>query len=729
MYDWLINLVPHSRETLESKLFLIPLLPLIGFLLNGLFGTRYFSNKFAGFVGTLSAFLAFCWALLCVFNNTAGPGRQSLHETYGNWLVTPDFGCTFGLMIDKLSSVMILIVTGIGTLIHLYSIGYMSHDKGCPRFFAYLNLFLFAMILLVLGDNILILFVGWEGVGLCSYLLIGFWYEEGKNAAAGMKAFVVNRIGDLGFLIGIFLLICIFGTVNFVAPPQRGDGRNVTPGVEIAGETHAVTMPQQPGLLDYTEALRALYVKEPVAHGEGDAHGHKFTGAEVDLPVSVSQAKPELGLSSKLINSVAGLKDWSFAALITLTCLCLFVGATGKSAQIPLFVWLPDAMAGPTPVSALIHAATMVTAGIYMVCRLHPLFALSPTALGVVAFIGALTALFSALIGLTQLDIKRVLAYSTVSQLGYMFLGLGTGMFSLGIFHVLTHAFFKALLFLGSGSVIHAMSGEQDMRKMGGLRSKLPITFATMFVGGLALAGVPLFSGWYSKDEILGSTLALGQHNTLYLICYILGAAAAACTAFYTFRLIFLTFFGENRASDEVQHHIHESPWTMLFPLVVLAILSVFGGWMFSGLFVEHPDSALAINNIKAHSESAHTINLIVTGVVALAGIAFAAFRYGKGQNVPNPDASKNPLYKASLNKFYVDEIYDALIVFPFRVCSELAHWIIDVLFIDGLVTGSAYLVAAISNSLRKMQTGLLNQYAFAILSGALAMLVYLLMK
>jgi NADH-quinone oxidoreductase subunit L len=605
---------------------------------------------------------------------------------------------------------MILIVTGIGTLIHLYSMGYMAHDKSVWRFFAYLNLFLFSMILLVLGDNLLMTFVGWEGVGLCSYLLIGFWYEEGKNAAAGMKAFVVNRIGDLGFILGIFTLIALFGTVNYVSPPEVKDGKIITPltAAEVAGGKESLKLPEQPGLLDRTDALRIQYVEKGAA-----------------LPESVPQASRAAGMKP--------FQNMSFAALITLACLCLFVGACGKSAQIPLYVWLPDAMAGPTPVSALIHAATMVTAGIYMVCRLHPLFALSPTTLSVIAFVGALTALFSALIGLTQLDIKKVLAYSTVSQLGYMFLGLGAGMFSLGIFHVLTHAFFKALLFLGAGSVIHAMSGEQDMRKMGGLWKKLPWTFWTMLIGAAALAGVPFLSGWYSKDEILVHTLARyhDAQSTLYLVCYLMGAVAAFCTAFYTFRLIFLTFSGENRASDEVKHHIHESPWTMLLPLVVLAFLSLAGGKLFEHAFVEDPLEKLDIRNVAFHEgpeavHHVHVLNLVVTAAAAVLGIGLAFLRYGKQRIVPDPEKSGNKLVRASWNKFYVDEIYDAAIVFPFKVISEILHWGMDTILIDGIICGSAGLVRTLSGVIRRVQTGLLNTYAFAILGGTAVLLIYL---
>ncbi|HYF51812.1 MAG TPA: proton-conducting transporter membrane subunit, partial [Planctomycetota bacterium] len=497
----------HDRGMLERTLILIPLFPFIGFLLNGLFGSRM-EKRVAGWIGVLAAFASFVWAALCVgaVNApyiTAADSRNALHAVYGTWIPTPEFTCSFGLYLDQLSSLMVLIVTGIGTLIHVYSLGYMSHDKSMARFFAYLNLFLFSMLILVLGDNLIMTFVGWEGVGLCSYLLIGFWYEESANASAGMKAFVVNRIGDLGFLLGIFTLIAVFGTVNFAAKPERvskvdsvtklkwsDEGRLVAtnetlPRHTITHKTHVTKikdaqgeertfyeLPKNPGLLDYGEAIRLLSDKQP-----------EKLNKLVDYK---DPGYSNMDLSQQMGGKV--FEGWTLTSVLTIACVLLFVGAMGKSAQIPLYVWLPDAMAGPTPVSALIHAATMVTSGIYMVCRLHGLFACSEDAMRIVAVIGGCTALLAALIGLTQLDIKKVLAYSTVSQLGYMFLGLGIGMFSLGIFHVMTHAFFKALLFLGAGSVIHALHGEQDLRKMGGLRKYAPTTFLTLLVASLAIS-------------------------------------------------------------------------------------------------------------------------------------------------------------------------------------------------------------------------------------------------
>jgi len=728
--DSLYALLPlKDRALLERTLFIIPLLPFCGFLLNGLFGSRM-DKKVSGWIGVLAALSSFVWAFFSVMalqvpsTVTSPDTRNVLHQVYGTWLSNSDLNFTFGLYLDQLSSVMILVVTGIGTLIHMYSLGYMSHDPGFSRFFAYLNLFLFAMILLVLGDNLIMVFVGWEGVGLCSYLLIGFWYEDGKNAAAGMKAFIVNRIGDLGFLLGIFLLFSLFGTVDFASRPIHQGAVRVTKKTEMtespkdAARKDYVNVPKHAGLLDYAEALRLLAENHVDTREEKTRVGYKAPEAASNLDLSKTTSK----------TSWAG---WYMVDAITLACLLLFVGAMGKSAQIPLYVWLPDAMAGPTPVSALIHAATMVTSGIYMICRLHPLFAMSEEAMTAIAIIGGTTALFSALIGLTQLDIKKVLAYSTVSQLGYMFLGLGVGAFSLGIFHVLTHAFFKALLFLGAGSVIHAMSGEQDMRLMGGLRKKLPVTYTTMLIGALALAGFPLLSGWWSKDAILMNVFARyhESHNSVFLALYVMGVVGAFCTAFYSFRLIGLTFFGETRASDEVKSHIHESPLSMTLPLIVLAMLSLFGGWAWHGQFTAGAEGSLGIRNFFfSEDEHAEHINLIVTSLAAFGGIGLAVAMYFKGQRIPDPDKAKtNFVYRLSLNKFYVDEAYNAVIVMPFVIGSEIVHWLIETLLIDTFVVGSGWLVSALSGLLRKIQTGLLNWYAGGILIGSLLVLFYLL--
>ena len=455
-------------------------------------------RKLVAFLGPAVVGASFVVSLLSVLALAARPAHDRLFvQVLFPWVTAGGFSAPAAFQLDPLSSVMILVVTGVGFLIHVYSVGYMSHEKAFARYFVYLNLFTFAMLLLVLGNNFLIMFVGWEGVGLCSYLLIGYWYEKKSAADAGKKAFIVNRVGDFGFLVAIFLIFWTFGTV------------------------------------DYTEVFARI---------------------------------PGLAESGVLTTGIA-----------TAITLLLFVGATGKSAQIPLYVWLPDAMEGPTPVSALIHAATMVTAGVYMVARTSALFLLAPASMAVVAVVGAATAIFSATIGICQNDIKRVLAYSTVSQLGYMFLACGVGAFTAGIFHLMTHAFFKALLFLGSGSVIHALSGEQDMQKMGSLKKHLPVTFTTMFIATLAISGIPGLSGFFSKDEILWKSFSSGHgHVGLWLV----GTAAAGITAFYMFRLIFLTFFGPSRMAPEVEKHVHESPYSMTVPLMLLAVLSVAGGWI-----------------------------------------------------------------------------------------------------------------------------------------------------
>ncbi|HEY3321583.1 MAG TPA: NADH-quinone oxidoreductase subunit L [Planctomycetota bacterium] len=728
-----------ERWLLERTLAVIPLLPLAGFLINGLFGARL-PKKISGWIGVLACFGAFVWAFMCVMAlglpGHGGVGeRNALHAIYGTWLNTPDLNVSFGLYLDGLSAVMILFVTGVGTLIHLYSLGYMAHDEGFWRFFAYLNLFMFAMILLVLGDNLVLLFVGWEGVGLCSYLLIGFWYQDGKNAAAGMKAFIVNRIGDLGFVLGMFMLLILFGTLSYVAAPVREGAGRITPRTQLTkapaiapadpnapvlSRADYVKLPAKPGLLDYTDGLRLLI---------SDRHDPKSD------PKRVGYAAPAHVSNLDLSRTIAKQKwaGWYLIDAITVACLLLFIGAIGKSAQIPLYVWLPDAMAGPTPVSALIHAATMVTAGVYMVCRLHGLYSLSEDAMLAVAIVGGATALYSALIGLTQLDIKKVLAYSTVSQLGYMFLALGVGAFSLGIFHVLTHAFFKALLFLGAGSVIHALSGEQDLRRMGGLREKLPVTFWTMLIGVLALSGIPPFAGWWSKDPILETTLAHyfehGAHRNIYVVLYALGVAGAFCTAFYSFRLFCLAFLGSSRASEETQKHVHESPLSMTFPLIVLAAFSVIGGMLWARPFILNPESVGILNAFHGESHRAEHINEIATLIVAFGGAAIAFCAYGLNGKVPDPaSASRNFFYRLSLNKFYVDEIYQALIITPFVVGSNVALWLVDTVIIEGVVVlliGRG--TSKLGDVLRRMQTGLLNWYAGGILAGALLLLFYLL--
>jgi NADH-quinone oxidoreductase subunit L len=544
---------------------------------------------------------------------------------------------------------MLLVVTGVGFLIHVYSVGYMHDDPGYARYFTYFNLFTLAMLTLVLADNLPLLFVGWEGVGLCSYLLIGFWYEKEANASAGKKAFVVNRIGDAGFLLGIFLLFW-----------NLGPGTHSLSFAEIAGRARAIPPDQ-----------------------------------------------------------------------VTLVALLLFVGATGKSAQLPLYVWLPDAMAGPTPVSALIHAATMVTAGVYMIARLHVLYVLSPVALACVATVGAVTAVFAATIGLMQNDIKKVLAYSTVSQLGYMFLGVGVGAFGAGIFHLMTHAFFKGLLFLGSGSVIHGMGGEQDMRKMGGLRRHQPITYWTFLVATLAISGIPGFSGFFSKDEILAQAFG-SPYGGVWL--WGVGLAGAGLTAFYMFRLLFMTFFGECRADEHTKHHLHESPASMTVPLVLLAILAAVGGyvglpeeWLWGNRFGAFLAPVFGPGPAVAHLGAAAEYGLMSASViVALLGLGVAYAFYIARPSLPERLAGALPaVYDLVANKYYVDELYDLLFVRSTLVLSHALWRYFDVAVIDGTVNGAAEVVGANSTQWRRLQTGNVQHYAVSVLLGAMLILGY----
>jgi NADH-quinone oxidoreductase subunit L len=539
---------------------------------------------------------------------------------------------------------MLLVVTGVGFLIHLYSVGYMHDDPSFARFFTYLNLFVFSMVMLVLAGDFLLLYVFWEAVGLCSYLLIGFWYEKKSATDAGKKAFIVNRVGDFGFGLGIMLIWTTFGTLSY-------------------GEV-------------FSKATDAV-------------------GAGTYLAIA----------------------------------LLLFAGACGKSAQLPLFTWLPDAMEGPTPVSALIHAATMVTAGVYMVARCHKLFEMAPLSLEVVAWVGGLTALFAATIGLAQTDIKRVLAYSTISQLGYMFVGVGVGAYAAGIFHLMTHAFFKALLFLGAGSVIHGLHGEQDLRKMGGIAPRMLVTTVTFLVGAVGLAGLPPFAGFFSKDEILAATFHHEGHRLLWAILL----AGVFLTALYTARLVLLAFFGSPRMSKEQAHHIHESPAVMTLPLGVLAILTAVAG--FVGVPSSHGTAferflAPVLPFLEAEHGGVASLALAAVSVIAaLAGVFVAWLVYGRGQ----VDASKigvptNPLHKLLLNKYYVDELYDALIVKPiYRLCLWCAQ-IFDVKVIDGLVNGVATAVVAWALGLRRLQTGYVMNYALGMLVGAVALVAFLLM-
>jgi len=615
---------------------LIPLFPFLGFLINGL-GFRRVPTGLVGLISSLAALLSFaCVALL--FN---GFGGQSEVVKLFDWITVGDFNIAFSFQLDQLSLLMLLVVTGVGSLIHIYSIGYMKHDAGFGKFMAFLNLFLFFMLLLVLGSNYVIMFIGWEGVGLCSYLLIGFWNKNTNYNNAARKAFVMNRIGDLGFLLGIFRLMGVFGTVEYA------------------------------GIFE-------------------QAAGGKFAIGD--------------------------------ATIVAITLL-LFVGAMGKSAQIPLYTWLPDAMAGPTPVSALIHAATMVTAGIYMVVRSNVLYTLAPITLEIIGGIAIATALLAASIGLVQNDIKKVLAYSTVSQLGYMFLGLSVMGYTAGMFHVMTHAFFKALLFLGAGSVIHAMSDEQDIRRMGGLRKYLPITYWTFLIATIAIAGIPPFAGFFSKDEIL---MHVYQHSK---VLWALGVLGSAFTSFYMFRLLFLTFFGRFRGSEHQREHLHESPASMTVPLLVLAVLSAIGGLFnvpealgggarlaefLSPIFEgsRRIDPSAFGETLLTHSEE-YMLMGISTGVALLAA-GYAYIVYVQRAAIPASDLVDRPVTEKVLyNKYYIDEFYETIIVKPMRGLSD-AFFSFGEFIIDGLVLGTAWVVKTTSGELRRLQNGSIGFYVFA---------------
>ncbi len=625
-----------------TYLWIIPLLPLLGAAANGIFGGRWSKGVVSG-VALSSTTLAFVAALEVVREFMMLPAAQVpwIHS-YFTWISAGGFRADFALQVDQLTVVMLLVVTGVGWLIHIYSTGYMHDDPGYRRFFAYLNLFMFFMLVLILAANYLLMFVGWEGVGLCSYLLIGFFFLKKSATNAGNKAFWVNRIGDFGFILGLLLIFRTFGTLDFSAVLPR-----------------AAAMPADPA-------------------------GHIGT--------------------------------------LTAIALLLFVGAAGKSAQLPLYVWLPDAMEGPTPVSALIHAATMVTAGVYMVVRSHAIFLNAPAAMQVVAVVGCLTALFAATIGLVQTDIKKVLAYSTVSQLGYMFLACGVGAFGAGVFHLMTHAFFKGLLFLAAGSVIHAMGGEQDMRKMGGLRKKIPVTFWTMFMATLAISGAPGFSGFFSKDEILNASRQVSP------VLWVLGVLTAGLTSFYMFRLLFLTFFGKENY-DEHHVHVHESPKNMLVPLVVLAILSVAGGWMAAPQLlggVNHfdhflaPVLATASTPAGAAAESSGGGSEILQAlfgapvIVGLLGFLLAWWLYIRSPESPKKlVASLSGAYKLLIGKYFVDEFYMAAIVRPLVWVSDRFLWhAVDEGAIDGVVNGVASVSRQSGNQVRRVNSGNVRSYA-----------------
>ncbi len=667
--------------------WLVPLLPLIGAIINGIFGSRM-SKTAVGTIACVAMAISFVVSLVTFIKLLSLPvAERSVEVTVFNWMTSGNFSVDVTFLVDPLSTLMILIVTGVGFLIHVYSAGYMHEDKAYWRYFSYLNLFVFFMLMLVLGANYLVMFLGWEGVGLCSYLLIGFWYHKKSAADAGKKAFVVNRVGDFGFILGLFLLIW--------------------------------------NLADH--GVYSLNYKDVFAN----VH-------HIDT------------------------------ATLTIITLLLFVGAAGKSAQIPLYVWLPDAMEGPTPVSALIHAATMVTAGVYMIARNNALYALAPFSGEVVAVVGIATAFFAATMGLMQNDIKKVLAYSTVSQLGYMFAAVGVGAYAAGIFHLMTHAFFKGLMFLGSGSVIHAMGGEQDMRKMGGLHSHMKITSVTFIIGALAIAGMPPLSGFWSKDEILWEVFEKG-----HVYIWIAGLATAGMTAFYMFRQVFMTFTGKCRADEHTKHHLHESPGIMTTPLIILAVLAAIGGAVGIPFFEEgtaahhflspvfsagehHAAVGAANNGGEALHGGMELLLMAVSVAVGLTGIFLASLMYYEPMKKYAP-AFWNPeylsvrfggLYNLIYNKYYIDEIYDALIIAPIkRLCAwclsfdlgiidglvNLAGWVtrfiawvshkFDIYVVDGLVNSAATLVDVNAGAWRRLQTGQMQNYAMIMVLGLVAII------
>jgi len=643
-----------------DHLWVILVLPLAGAAINGLLGKRWPQSR-VNLVAVGSVTLAFLAVAELVREFWQLPSEQiPFVGNYFTWMVAGPFRVDFTLQVDQLTVVMLLTVAFVGMLIHIYSTGYMAHEGGYYRFFSYLNLFMFFMLTLVMAANLVVMFVGWEGVGLCSYLLIGFWFLKKSAADAGKKAFITTRIGDFGFTVGVLLVFATFQSIDFGTIFQ---------------------------------ALAANSVSE---------------------------------------------------ATLTIICILLFAGAVGKSAQLPLYVWLPDAMEGPTPVSALIHAATMVTAGVYMVARMNPLFSRAPIAMLLVAVVGAVTAFYAATIGLVQTDIKKVLAYSTVSQLGYMFLACGVGSYSAGIFHLMTHAFFKGLLFLAAGSVIHAMGGEQNMMKMGGLAKKTPITFWTMLIATLAIAGIPGFAGFFSKDKILEVTHAGSSGN---LVLWFLGVAGAGLTSFYMFRLVFLTFFGEPRY-DEHHIHVHESPKNMTIPLVILAVGSIFGGWFAAPHLVGGPDyfdgflkpvfSSYAPPSMSEAAEAgiapspASELLHALTGwpvIVAVVGLLVAWWFYIKNPEAPKRLAtSLHGLYTLLLNKYYVDELYRAVIIRPLLWISTNVLWHgVDEGLIDGIVNGSARVARAAGGRLRELQSGNTRSYATWVLIGVVGFTVLLL--
>jgi len=663
----------------------IVLLPLLGAALNGLFGVRIqerFGKKVVAFIACAPVVVAFLLSFTAFMTLLSLPAdKRFLIDRFYTWIPLDTFNIDVAFWVDPLSVIMILVVSGIGGLIHFYSIGYMHEDRSLWRYFAYLNLFTFSMLLLVTADNMLLMFVGWEGVGLCSWALIGFWYTDHTNTRAGNKAFIVNRVGDFGFILGLFLLYW-----------------------SLSDQGHA------------TLAFR-----------------------EIDQYVPL----------------LANMELWG-VGVATLITLFLFVGATGKSAQIPLYVWLPDAMQGPTPVSALIHAATMVTAGAYMIARLNKLFSMAPATLEVIAFIGAATALFAATIAITQTDIKRVLAYSTISQLGYMFLAMGVGAYSAGVFHLFTHAFFKACLFLGSGSIIHGLQGEQDMRKMGGLRTHMPATFWTFTVGVLAIAGTPFLAGFFSKDAILWQAYSSAHGGPML---WGVGVFVAGLTAFYMFRQYFLVFFGPCRADHHVQEHIHESPKVMTYPLWILAVGSVLAGYLglpefVGGSHLDHWLEPIIHGHGDAHGHHSLTLELSLMGTSILAaglGVLIAAVLYF--YRTPSPDRmgdSANFLSRVLYNKYYIDEVYQFVFVggtlVLARVGAAFDRYVIDTIvdgtakitvvvswfnglfdkyIVDMLVNAVANVTFAIGNNFRRLQTGNINTYLYVVIGVVVFMLLF----
>ncbi len=664
-----------------NLIWIIPLLPLIGVAVNGLFGRR-FPRAAVGVVGCAVVLASLVISLGAVWELSQLPVEERYHEVVvARWMpldtlithnpdsstVHTDVHVNWGFALDPVSAMLSLVVTGVGFLIHVYSVGYMSHERDVARFFVYMNLFMAMMCTLVLANNLLVLFVGWEGVGLCSYLLIGFFYDRpfdertGLSCAdAGRKAFIVNRIGDFAFLIGMLYLITEFGTLHIRT---------------LAGE----------------------------------------------------------------FQNAAGA-EW----LLTGVGILLFIGACGKSAQIPLYVWLPDAMAGPTPVSALIHAATMVTAGVYMVCRMSALYTAAPEAMAIVALVGTATALFAATMGLTATDIKKVLAYSTVSQLGYMFAAAGLGAYIAAMFHLMTHAFFKALLFLGAGSVIHGLHGEQDIRRMGGMRHKMPITFLTFGIATLAIAGIPPLAGFFSKDEILAAAWA-GGHRAIWAV--LLGGAII--TAFYMTRLTWLVFFGSFRGDKETLDKVHESPWSMTVPLMLLALLAVVGGWIgipkvMSGWVgggdwnrLHHwLESAVAIPHVDAeaahaaagHAGGAEGMLIVLAIVVAVAGVLMAATVYRREGLAERLAQASGPVYRTLRNLFWVDELYDALVIRPFYALSRFFNGF-DRRIVDGLVNATGIVTELTGQVIKLFQTGLVRNYAMTFLLGVVAILFYLITR